>query len=222
MVPVVALLALGVALEAAGAGAPRRQEARARVRDYATVKAVLKTSQGDVTLRFLNDKAPNTVKAFVDLAASGLYDGTLFHRVIPGFVLQGGDPLTRDPKKTAIWGTGTVTDRSGAPVTIKAELNETTHRRGTVSMAHMQSDPNSASSQFFIVLKDSPFLDRQWTAFAEVESGMEVVDRLVELSNADPTDPLTGGRPRSYQKLQKVEIVSPGEPEPVPKKKTKR
>jgi peptidyl-prolyl cis-trans isomerase B (cyclophilin B) len=147
------------------------------------------------------------VKNFVDLAASGFYDGTLFHRVIPGFVIQGGDPNTKDVGKTGLWGLGGNTDPKGKPITVKAEFNDLPHRRGVVSMARAQSDPDSASSQFFIVLKDTPSLDRQWTAFAEVSSGLDVVDKLVSESRADTNDVRTGGRPTNYQKINKIELV---------------
>ena len=176
-----------------------------KTRDYAHTLAVLKTSQGDVTLKFFSEKAPNHAKNFIDLAAKGFYDGTLFHRVIPGFMIQGGDPLTKDPKNAAVYGTGGNRDEKGAPVNVKAEFNETSHRRGILSMARASS-PDSASSQFFIVVKDSPFLDRQYTAFGEVVKGMDVVDKIVTASD---TDPASGGagRPRSFQKLIKVELV---------------
>ncbi len=177
-----------------------------KVKDYAKTHAVLHTSQGDVTIRLFYDKAPNHVKNFVDLAASGFYDGTLFHRVIPGFMVQGGDPLTKDPSKSRFFGTGGNSDKSGAPVNVKAEFNETSHKRGVVSMARA-NDPDSASSQFFIVVKDSPFLDRQYTAFGEVSSGMDVVDKLVTESNPDTSDPRSGGLPRSFQKIVRVELV---------------
>ncbi|MEO6323123.1 MAG: peptidylprolyl isomerase, partial [Thermoanaerobaculia bacterium] len=109
-----ALLALlvpgaALALSPAAKVARQKKETRFKVKDYAKVKAILKTSQGDVTLRFLFDRAPAHVKNFVDLAASGFYDGTLFHRVIPGFVIQGGDPNTKDPGKSGLWGFGGAT-----------------------------------------------------------------------------------------------------------------
>ena len=143
-------------------------------RDYANTLATLQTDVGDITIKFLYDKAPNHVKNFVDLAASGFYDGTVFHRVIPGFMIQGGDPMTKkseDPRQP--WGTG-----GNGNVRVKAEFNDVSHKRGIVSMARAQ-DPDSASSQFFIVVKDSPFLDHQYSAFGEVVSGMDVADKIV-------------------------------------------
>lgn len=188
--------------------APVKKEKKvsSKPRDYAKTLAVLKTSQGDVTVRFLIDKAPGHVKNFVDLAAAGFYDGTLFHRVIPGFMVQGGDPYTKDPSKDALFGTGGNTDKAGKPLNVKAEFNDVSHKRGVLSMARA-SDPDSASSQFFIVVKDSPFLDRQYTVFGEVVKGIEIVDKIVSESNADTTDPRSGGRPRAFQKIVKVELV---------------
>ena len=215
-------LSLGLALAGASAAAaaapqqkrktaPRKKETKvsSKTRDYAKTLAVLKTSQGAVTIRFFHDKAPGHVKNFVDLAAAGFYDGTLFHRVIPDFMVQGGDPLTKDPKNANLYGTGNATDRGGKPLNVKAEFNDVSHKRGVLSMARA-SDPDSASSQFFIVVKDSPFLDRQYTVFGEVVTGMDVVDRIVTESNSDTSDPMSGGRPRAFQKILKIELVSQG------------
>ena len=137
-------------------------------------KAVIKTKFGDLEIAFFPDKAPNHVQNFIKLAKSGYYNGTIFHRVIPGFMIQGGDPNTKDPKKPETYGMGGPSDK------LKAEFNDTPHRRGIVSMAR-SNDPNSAGSQFFIVVKDSNFLDRQYTAFGEVVKGMEVADQIVNL-----------------------------------------
>jgi peptidyl-prolyl cis-trans isomerase B (cyclophilin B) len=175
-------------------------------RDYGKTLAILHTSQGDITVKFFYDKAPAHVKNFIDLAASGFYDGTLFHRVIPGFMIQGGDPITKEKgANPSFYGSGGNKDAQGNPVTLKAEFNDVSHRRGIVSMARA-SDPDSASSQFFVVVKDSPFLDKQYTAFGEVVKGIEAADKIVAESN---TDPASGARglPRNYQTLQKVELV---------------
>jgi peptidyl-prolyl cis-trans isomerase B (cyclophilin B) len=137
-------------------------------------KAMIKTKYGDMEIVFFPDKAPNHVQNFIKLAKSGYYNGTIFHRVIPGFMIQGGDPNTKDPKKPETYGMG------GPSEKLKAEFNDTPHRRGIVSMART-NDPNSAGSQFFIVVKDSNFLDGQYTAFGEVVKGMEVADKIVEL-----------------------------------------
>lgn len=137
-------------------------------------KAVIKTKFGDMEIVFFPDKAPNHVQNFIKLAKSGYYNGTVFHRVIPGFMIQGGDPNTKDPNKPETYGMG------GPNEKLKAEFSETPHRRGIVSMART-NDPNSAGSQFFIVVKDSNFLDRQYTVFGEVVKGMEVADKIVSL-----------------------------------------
>ncbi len=138
-----------------------------------TPRAVIETKFGEIEIEFLADKAPGHVKNFIDLARKGFYDGTTFHRVIPGFMIQGGDPNTRDQKAArASHGTG------GPGYTIKAEFNDTAHKRGVVSMARAQ-DPNSAGSQFFICVADAGFLDRQYSAFGRVVRGMEVADKIV-------------------------------------------
>ncbi|MCM3876241.1 MAG: peptidylprolyl isomerase [Thermoanaerobaculia bacterium] len=206
-----ALAALLVLASAGALGAATKPKAKkkpvpkATTRDYARAMAVLHTERGDVTIRFFADRAPNHVRNFVDLAGGGFYDGTLFHRVVPGFILQGGDPLTKDPKNAFVWGNAGRTDAKGQPITLKPEFNDTPHRRGVVSMARSAA-PDSASSQFFIVLKDYPSLDRQYTAFGEVVKGMDVVDRIVAESNPDASN-ASLGKPRAYQKLVKVEIL---------------
>jgi cyclophilin family peptidyl-prolyl cis-trans isomerase len=168
--------------------------------DPAHTQATLVTDFGDITIRFFPDKAPHHVENFVELAQKHVYDGVLFHRVIPGFMIQTGDPLTKNPKTPReLMGTGAyaapkgdaegfvyntirVSEPDGGQKTetirnVKAEFNDTSHKRGIVSMARA-SDPNSASSQFFIVVKDSTFLDKQYTAFGEVTSGMDVADKI--------------------------------------------
>ena len=137
-------------------------------------KAIIKTKFGDMEVLFFPDKAPKHVENFVTLAKSGFYNGTIFHRVIPGFMIQGGDPNTKDPKKPETYGMG------GPGHHVNAEFNDIPHRRGILSMART-NDPNSAGSQFFIVVKDSNFLDGQYTVFGEVVKGMEVADQIVSL-----------------------------------------
>src|SRR5687768_14193540 len=159
--------------------AAQKGKKKVTARDYANTIAILQTDMGDITLKFHYDKAPKHVENFVDLAAKGFYDGTMFHRVIPGFMIQGGDPLTKKAEAPGRpYGTGGNVDATGKEVRIKAEFNDTPHKRGVVSMARA-SDPNSASSQFFIVVKDSNFLDNQYSAFGEVVSGMETADKIV-------------------------------------------
>lgn len=136
-------------------------------------QATLETNFGNIVFELSPNIAPETVRNFTKLAKSNFYDGTLFHRVIPGFMIQGGDPNTKTPNKSK-WGMG------GPGYTIKAEFNSRSHRRGIVSMARA-TDPNSAGSQFFIVTTDSTFLDKQYTVFAEVVKGMDVADKIVNL-----------------------------------------
>jgi cyclophilin family peptidyl-prolyl cis-trans isomerase len=145
----------------------------------------IQTKFGDIALEFFPDAAPKTVENFKKLANSGFYDGLIFHRIVPGFVIQGGDPNTKSVSNKNKWGTG------GPGWTVKAEFNKNKHSRGALSMARSQ-DPNSAGSQFFIVLKDSNFLDGQYTVFGKVTSGMDIVDKIAALKtdSADaPADP---------------------------------
>ena len=136
-------------------------------------QATLETNFGNIVFELSPNIAPETVRNFTKLAKSNFYDGTLFHRVIPGFMIQGGDPNTKTPNKSK-WGLG------GPGYTIKAEFNSRSHLRGIVSMARA-NDPNSAGSQFFIVTTDSTFLDKQYTVFGEVVKGMDVADKIVNL-----------------------------------------
>ena len=133
--------------------------------------AVIETKFGKIEIQFFEDRAPGHVKNFKDLTKKGFYDGTIFHRVIPGFMIQGGDPNTKSDDRSN-HGMG------GPGYSIKAEFNDTPHKKGILSMARSQ-DPNSAGSQFFIVVKDSAFLDGQYTAFGKVLSGMTVADQIV-------------------------------------------
>ena len=133
--------------------------------------AVIKTSQGEITIAFWPDVAPKTVENFKTLAKKGFYDGTAFHRIVKGFMVQGGDPLTKDAKMESRWGTGDPGHK------VKAEFSEKPHVRGVISMAR-SSHPDSAGSQFFICLADARFLDRQYTAFGQVIKGDDVLGKL--------------------------------------------
>ena len=132
---------------------------------------VIKTSDGDMVIEFWPDVAPKTVANFIKLAKQGFYDGTCFHRIVKGFMIQGGDPLTKDPSKEAMWGTG------DPGYKIDAEFNDRSHQRGVVSMAR-SNDPNSAGSQFFICLGDASFLDRKYTAFGNLIKGDDVLEKI--------------------------------------------
>ena len=135
---------------------------------------IINSSLGDIKVEFYSEHAPKTVDNFKELANKGFYDGLIFHRIVPNFVIQGGDPNTRNMNNRTGWGTG------GPGWTLKAEFNKNKHSRGALSMARSQ-DPDSAGSQFFIVLKDSNFLDGQYTVFGRVILGMDVVDKIASL-----------------------------------------
>ncbi len=146
-------------------------------------RAVIETKLGSMEIRFFPDKAPRHVENFIKLAKSGFYDKTLFHRVIPGFMIQGGDPNTKDEKDKSKYGMG------GPGYNVKAEFNDRPHVRGAVSMARSQ-DPDSAGSQFFIVVKDAPQLNGKYTVFGEVVQGMEVADKIVSQQRDARDNPL--------------------------------
>jgi peptidyl-prolyl cis-trans isomerase B (cyclophilin B) len=156
-------------------------------------RAVIETRFGNIELKFFADVAPNHVNNFIELAKKGFYDGTTFHRVIPEFMIQGGDPNSKDPDKSR-HGMG------GPGHTVKAEFSEKPHKRGILSMAR-SANPDSAGSQFFICVKDSPFLDRQYTVFGEVVSGMDVVDKIV----SQPRDPRDNPNERVEMKVKIIE-----------------
>ncbi len=137
--------------------------------------------------------APNHVNNFIELAKKGFYDGTLFHRVIPNFMIQGGDPNTKDADRSK-HGMG------GPGHTVKAEFNNKPHKRGTLSMAR-SAHPDSAGSQFFICVADAPFLNQKYTAFGEVISGMEVADKIV----SQPRDKSDNPNEKIEMKIKIVE-----------------
>jgi len=144
--------------------------------------ATIETKFGEITLKFFPEAAPNHVNSFIELANDGFYDGTTFHRIVPGFVIQGGDPNTKS------------TDRSkhgmgGPGFTLKAEFSSLPHKRGTLSMARA-AHPDSAGSQFFICVADAPFLDGEYTVFGEVVEGMEVVDKIVSQPKDQRDNPI--------------------------------
>ena len=158
--------------------------------------AILDTAQGPITMEFFPDVAPTHVSNFEKLAESGFYNGTIFHRIVKGFVIQGGDPNTKNSTNMAAWG-------SGDPgYNIEAEFSNMQHNRGIVSMAR-SSDPDSAGSQFFIVLNDSRFLDNQYTVFGRVVNGMDIVDKIASLptiQNDQPQDP-------NMAKINSIKII---------------
>lgn len=149
---------------------PEQKETKA-VSDNSEDVAVIKTDAGEMVIEFWSDVAPKTVENFKKLAKEGFYDGTAFHRIVKGFMIQGGDPLTKDPSKEAMWGTG------DPGYKIKAEFNDRPHVRGVISMARSQN-PDSAGSQFFICLGDARFLDNKYTAFGKLIKGDDVLGKL--------------------------------------------
>jgi peptidyl-prolyl cis-trans isomerase B (cyclophilin B) len=144
--------------------------------------AVIETKFGNIELRFFPDVAPNHVNNFIELSKKGFYDGTLFHRVIPGFMIQGGDPNSKaqDRSKHGMGGPGH---------SVKAEFNNKPHKRGTLSMAR-SAQPDSAGSQFFICVAEASFLNQKYTVFGEVVSGMEVADKIVSQPRDQKDNPL--------------------------------
>ena len=161
--------------------------------------AVFKTSEGEMVAEFWSDVAPNTVENFKKLAKSGFYDGTAFHRIIKGFMAQGGDPLTKDPAKESMWGTG------DPGYKIKAEFSQKKHDRGVLSMAR-SADPDSAGSQFFICFGPRESLDGKYTVFGKIIKGDDVLDKL---ANVPVTRSASGenSKPVNRVALESVKIV---------------
>ncbi len=161
--------------------------------------AVIDTNLGQIVFKFLSKKAPNTVDNFKKLAGKKFYDGTKFHRVIPGFMIQGGDPNTK-PGGEANGPAGT----GGPGYSIKAEFNDTHHGPGIVSMARSQ-DPDSAGSQFFICVGDAGFLDNQYTAFGKVVKGMDVVNKIVQLPRGESQQDMPNAGHEAIMKSVRIE-----------------
>ncbi|MGI9114293.1 MAG: peptidylprolyl isomerase [Chthoniobacterales bacterium] len=161
--------------------------------------AVIKTSEGEMTVEFWKDAAPETIANFKKLARAGFYNGTIFHRVVKGFMIQGGDPNTKDPAKESSYGQG------DAGYTIKAEFNDHPHDRGVISMAR-SSDPNSASCQFFICLAPAHRLDHQYTTFGKLIKGEDVLDKIGETATAMGGD---GAKSKPVKRIiiERIEIV---------------
>src|SRR5438128_5634835 len=161
--------------------------------------AVIKTSDGDMVVQFWTDAAPNTIENFKKLARSGFYEGTIFHRIVKGFMIQGGDPNSKDPAKENKYGEG------GPGYKIKAEFNDHPHERGVISMAR-EPDPDSAGSQFFICLAPVPRLDHQYTTFGKLIKGGDV---LAKIGDTPVTRNSMGenSKPTTRLVIEKIEIV---------------
>ena len=167
----------------AGIKEPGKETAKETPKTAAKEVAVIKTSMGEMVLEFYPDVAPNHVENFKKLAKKGFYDGTAFHRVIKGFMIQGGDPNTKDESKKDQWGQG------GPGYTIKAEFNSKPHVRGTLSMARTH-DPNSAGCQFFICHGAPSFLNGQYTVFGQLIKGDDVLEKIATTPTEDPDRPV--------------------------------
>jgi len=163
------------------------------IKKMSETKAIIETNFGNIEIKFFPDVAPKHVSSFIELAKKGFYDSTTFHRVIPGFMIQGGDPNSKNPDRSQ-HGMG------GPGYTLKAEFSDKKHKRGILSMARAQH-PDSAGSQFFICVADAFFLDKQYTVFGEVVSGMEVADKIV----SQPRDRADNPKERIEMKVKVVE-----------------
>lgn len=161
--------------------------------------AVIKTSEGEMVAEFWPEVAPNTVENFKKLARSGFYDGTAFHRIVKGFMIQGGDPLTKDPAKESRYGTG------DPGYKIKAEFNDRSHERGVLSMAR-SSNPDSAGSQFFICLANVSRLDHQYTTFGKIIKGDDVLGKIgdTEVTTSDSGE---RSKPTKRVTVESIKIV---------------
>lgn len=162
--------------------------------------AVIKTSEGEMTVEFWNDAAPETIANFKKLARAGFYNGTIFHRVVKGFMIQGGDPNSKDPAKESSYGTG------DAGYKIKAEFNDHGHDRGVISMAR-SADPNSASCQFFICLAPVHRLDHQYTTFGKLIKGEDVLDKIGDTETVTGSDGAKS-KPVKRMTIERIDIVA--------------
>ncbi len=152
--------------------------------------AILHTNMGDITISFYDKQAPNTVANFLKLAGSGFYDGVKFHRVIQGFMIQTGDPLSKDNTKMSVWGTGGPGYQFADEIDASSDLYKAGYTKGTVAMAN--SGPNTNGSQFFIMTTDYP-LPPLYTIFGKVQSGLDVVEKIGNVktgTNDRPVDPV--------------------------------
>src|SRR6476659_8549964 len=163
-------IVLAVLLTSAVFAADEKKEEKTPMNSSNEV-AVIKTSEGDMVVQFWTDAAPNTVENFKKLARQSFYDGTTFHRIVKGFMIQGGDPNSKDPAKENSYGEG------GPGYKIKDEFNDHSHDRAVIAMAR-SSDPDSAGSQFFICLAPVPRLDHQYTTFGKLIKGADVLEKI--------------------------------------------
>jgi len=199
-------LAGETALPARAAPPPARKRAVASpapVVDEGPLEAVIETADGSFVIRLLGDVAPRHVRHFAKTARAGGFDGTTFHRIVPRGIIQGGDPLSKDPAKKPLYGTG------GLGL-LKAEFSPRPMVRGSVAAVLQPNRPDSGGNQFFVVLSDQPSLTGKFTIFGEVTSGLDVVDRIAET-------PVEGDKPIKRIVIQKVTIRAPAaSPSPSP------
>lgn len=190
---VLAVMLLQIFIVSADSEVRHNKFSKEEIKKMSETRAVVETKHGNIHLKFFPDVAPNHVNNFIDLAKKGFYDGTTFHRVIPGFMIQGGDPNSKDADRSK--------HGMGDPgYKLKAEFNEKSHKRGILSMARSR-DHDSAGSQFFICIADATFLDRQYTVFGEVTEGMDVADKIV----SQPRDSRDNPNERIEMKVRIVE-----------------
>lgn len=193
------MLFVALTLGMAGMLQPNAAETNTPATSNAREVAIIKTSAGEMVVEFWSDVAPKTVENFKTLAKKGFYDGTAFHRIVKGFMIQGGDPLTKDLTKESSWGTG------DPGYKIKAEFNDKKHTLGVLSMARSRS-PDSAGSQFFIMLGDAPHLDGQYTGFGKLLKGDDVLKKIGETETVVSASG-EKSKPTSRISVEKIEIV---------------
>ncbi len=187
------VMLLQIFIVSAGSEVVHKKFTKEEIKKMAVTRAVIETKFGNIELKFFPEVAPNHVNNFIELAKKGFYDGTTFHRVIPGFMIQGGDPNSKDADRSK--------HGMGDPgYKLKAEFNEKSHKRGILSMARSRHH-DSAGSQFFICVADATFLDRQYTIFGEVTEGIDVVDKIV----SQPRDSRDNPNERIEMKVRIVE-----------------
>jgi peptidyl-prolyl cis-trans isomerase B (cyclophilin B) len=191
---ILAVLLLSSALFAA----EEKKEGTSSVNSTSEV-AVIKTSEGDMVVQFWTDAAPNTVENFKKLARTGFYNGTIFHRIVKGFMIQGGDPNSKEPAKENRYGEG------GPGYTIKAEFNDHSHERGVISMAR-EPDPDSAGSQFFICLGPVTRLDHQYTTFGKLIKGDDVLGKIGD-TQVTRNSMGENSKPTKRVAIEKIDIV---------------
>src|SRR6266576_1951132 len=192
-------IVLAVLLSSAVFAAEEKKEEKTSMNTSSNEVAVIKTSEGEMVVQFWTDAAPSTIENFKKLARSGFYDGTIFHRIVKEFMIQGGDPNSKDPARESEYGQG------GPPYKIKAEFNDHSHERGVISMAR-SANPDSAGSQFFICLAPVTRLDHQYTTFGELIKGDDVLEKIGDT----PVTRNSSGensKPKTRVTIEKIDLV---------------